>query len=252
MGDMSEYKGLITAGTLLACFTILSMAIPASLYTAEEGRILAPPDYFDIGDLYYFTQTSNLLANLTGGTYVYWGTLYQYYMKDVNIGGWDIEWYYRYPNSTSDYEMRLLHIHSEWIWFPADHWMDWTNSQGVDRGDTLTYDELNADLAGTNQARYRVYCDHTTYYTYIGFNDTAYSDLEDAWDFGGVTAFFGVQFDDENTGFNAMNLIASILFFQMPEIHIAINLLIAIPIWIAIGYISLILILRAIDALPFT
>ncbi len=57
----------------------------------------------------------------------------------------------------------------------------------------------------------------------------------------------------EVIGWLAATITASALgYTQIHKGHVAINLLIAIPMWIAIGYISLILILRAIDALPFT
>ena len=116
----------------------------------------------------------------------------------------------------------------------------------------IQVETLDPVKTGTIEVNYKAECDHTAYYCQVAFDPAVYNNASDAWDHGQLGSFFGVRFDDTNTGFNAMNLIASILFFQMPEIHVAINLLIAVPIWIAIGYIALILILRAIDALPFT
>lgn len=253
MGDMSEYKGLITAGTLLACFAILSMAIPTVLYAAEDRHVVTPPDYFNIGELYHYSDDVIRYLNLSGSQYldgIRWPS--GFYAQEADLGGWEVNIVYVYPNSTITYELRVIHMHREWIILRSDHYLEWTTSNGADRGESVTISELTTDLGGTSSVDYRASCDHFTLYSTVAYNDTLYSSISDAWDAGGIGVFFGISFDDQNTGFNAMNLIASILFFQMPEVHWAINLLLAIPMWIAIGYISLILILRAIDALPFT
>lgn len=255
MGDMSEYRGLIVAGTLLGCFGILSMAIPASLYTAASMRILAPPDYFEIEDLYYFS--SSTVVNLTGtlsGTGYPPGTWIQVDVKDEggeSLGGWDIDLFYRLGEDP-DLRWYLIHMHTEWFGFVgADHGFNYLNDNGVSRGNSIELSELESDMDDGN-ARYKASCEHTRITIVAAYNTTSYSSAEHAWDNEGLAIFFGVHFDDENTGFNAMSLIASILFFDMPAVHWTINTLIAIPLWIAIGYISIILILRAIDALPFT
>lgn len=252
MGDMSEYKGLITAGTLLACFAILSMAIPVQLYTADDQRILTPPDYFDIGDLYSYSEIDiiNMTGTLTSTGYPP-GTWRQVQIGGGDFGGWDVDFLYRYGEDP-DLKLGVAHMHTEWFGVVgADHGLEMYNDNGLSRDTTLEVAELEADMVdGT--ANYRGECDHLSLYIVVAYNKTLYGSAEEAWDNEGLGVFFGIHFDDMNTGFNAMNLIASILFFQMPEVHIAINLLIAIPIWIAIGYISLILILRAIEALPFT
>ena len=255
MGDMSEYKGLITAGTLLACFAILSMAIPASMYTVGNQRVLVPPDYFEIGDLYSYSGTAIVYMNGTlSGTGYPPGTWRQIEVLDeggIDFGGWDIDFLYRYGEDP-DLRLGVAHMHTEWFGIVgADHGLTLYNDNGLSRGTTLEVAELESDMSDAT-AEYRATCDHLTLYMIVAYNGTLYSSAEEAWDNEGLGVFFGIHFDDMNTGFNAMNLIASILFFSMPDVHIAINLLIAIPIWIAIGYISLILILRAIDALPFT
>lgn len=250
MGDMSEYRGLIVAGTLLACFAILGGAIPPTLYAAEDRHVLDPPDYFELGDLYYYTQTMIHYFNTTGGA-VWWVDA-TYYFKDVDLGEWDVDLYYKLPNASGTYNFFLVHIHTEWWIIPSDHQLEWFNENKQSRGTNILISELLLDFGSDSSIDYTASCDHTTYYVQIAFDDTVYSDASDAWDHGQLAIFFGVRFDDVNTGYNAMNLIASILFFQMPDVHGAINLLLAIPMWIAIGYISIILILRAIDALPFT
>jgi len=247
---MSEYKGLIAAGTLLASFAILALAIPVELYVSSTGRLIEPPDYFELGDLFYYSETALHYLNDTGGGL--WALDNTYRAKDVDIGEWNIDLLYKRPNASGTYNIVLYHFHTEWIIFPASHNMEWFNENGASRGTNLLVNELHSDLDGDSQINYYAECDHTRYYLQIAFNSTIYANVTDAWDHGGVGVFFGVRFDDTNTGYNAMNLIASILFFQMPDVHWSINSLIAVPIWIAVGYISIILILRAIDALPFT
>lgn len=245
-GDQSEYRGLIVAGTLLAVFSIITAAIPTSLYTASSMHTITPPDYFDLENIYYYTSTD--LVNLTGNG------VYQTVELDDgsgDFGGWDLDFTHASPNATTLF-LTLWHMHTEWFGFlGADHAFTWSNMAGVGRETTITIDELETDM-DNGQAEYRCECDHTRVTVILAYNDTVYSSAEEAWDMGGLSAFFGMQFDDENTGYNALNLIASILFFDMPQVHWSINMILATPLWIAIGYITYILVLRAIEALPFT
>jgi len=251
---MSEYRGLIVAGTLLASFAILSLAIPAQLYTADSMHQLTVPAYFSLDELYYFSNDDlvNLIGNLSGTGYPE-GTYVQIELDDGSgdFGGWDIDLFYRLAEDPN-LQFFVAHMHTEWWGLQgADHAMSMENTNGVDRGSEISIDELENDMSSGN-ARYNAICDHTRLTCVVAYNTTLYASAEDAWDNEGLSIYFGIQFDNENTGFNAMNLIASILFFDMPNVHWTINTLIAVPLWIAIGYISLILILRAIDALPFT
>jgi len=59
----------------------------------------------------------------------------------------------------------------------------------------------------------------------------------------------GINFDQTGTGYNAWDLIGMLLFFQLPDVHWIINILLALPFWVPVAYLTFIFILRAIGAI---
>ena len=76
------------------------------------------------------------------------------------------------------------------------------------------------------------------YQMFIGFDNTTYTDFQDAWNNGVLNVTIGLPSEDAYLEPNALQIIMSILFFQAPNIHPAINILIAIPIWLCVAWIS--------------
>jgi len=112
----------------------------------------------------------------------------------------------------------------------------------------LEASELNSDFQN-NRANYKAQCAHFFVRIYFGYDETLYSSPENAWNYHGLNMLIGIDFDQVSTGYNAWSLIAMLLFFQLPEIHWVINALIAVPIWLCVGYLSFIFILRSIGAI---
>jgi len=245
MGDISELRGLVIIGSFLACFALIASLIPPQLFPSYvEGRQVEAPEYFDAVDLQSFANTSSYVLNETGGE----SYPYNLYRLSIDIGGHNLDLFYREPNTT-EYEMLLYirHFFAEWWGWVYDHDLEWINSEGYSRDFTLEATELNNDFQD-GRATYKVECPHFFIRVYFGYNET-FSSPEEAWNYGALNMLVGIDFDQVSTGYNAWSLIALILFFQMPDIHWIINAIIAVPIWIAVAYISFILILRTIGAI---
>lgn len=249
MGDLSELRGLVTAVTFLGALVLIIALIPSGFYTAGESREVNVPDIYESIDIYSFAETSIEYLNDSGGSLWFLDNTYR--IKNIDIGNWDIDLYYRRPNEGS-YRLFLVHIWYDWIIFPSDHQLEWFSRAGVNRGQVLEISHIESDGAGDYSVSYRALCDHTTYHVTLAYNSSLYNSYTEAWNAGALGFFAGVNWDDMNTGLNAWNLISMLLFFQLPGISPIINALIAIPIWAAIAYLTYILILRAIEALPFT
>lgn len=244
-------RGLITAITFLGVLTLLLMWIPVELYTAAEGRQVYTPEIFETIDIYDFAETKTIQFNETGGQY--WLVDNTFYQADIDIGDWNVDLYYKIANETG-LTLRILHRWVEWYIIPASHNLDLLDKQSVVRNDengflSVSSIQNNAEASNNGTSRWRAFCDHFTYHTTFGFNNTIYNNFTHAWNNQDLYAFFGVEFTHVNTSYNAFQLMAMLLFFQIPSLNVYINALIAIPIWACIAYLSFILILRTIGAI---
>jgi len=76
------------------------------------------------------------------------------------------------------------------------------------------------------------------YQIFIEFDNVTYTDFQDAWNNGILNVTIAIPAEDAYLKPNAIQIMMSILFFQAPDIHPAINVIIAIPIWVCIAFIS--------------
>ena len=230
---------LIFMVTFLALSVVLFTWIPVQFgYALGDVRQISPPEeLFETIDIYSFFETRTIWMNESGGRD--WWLDNTFYIEDIDIGNWDIDFYYKKANETT-LSCRIIHIHYEWIILPADHFLEWYDTTGVNVADSdgyLSVDAIETNGVGGN-SRFRTTCagswNHFSLHAEFAYNTTLYSSFENAWDHHGLYAFFGIDFDDVNTSYNAWDLIARLLFFQLPDVQTHINVLLAIPFWIAI------------------
>jgi len=248
MGDISEMRGLIADICFIASFAIIISLIPSQfLIAGYEGRTVIPPEYFEAIDIQTFKETWVYTMNETGGEMIY--GMYRVNIENdgERVGGHDFDLFYR-PANQSDHNLFIKHYFAEWLILIYTHDMTFTNGEGINRGTILEENELENDFVGAN-AQYRVDCSHFFVRVYFGYNETIYDSPIDAWDCHGLSILIGINFDQTSTGYNAWDLIGMLLFFQLPQVHWIVNILIAIPMWIAIAYLTFIFILRAIGAI---
>ncbi|MEM5867568.1 MAG: hypothetical protein QXG39_06580 [Candidatus Aenigmatarchaeota archaeon] len=239
----TEQSMLIAVVTFMAVFALLAAGMPIALVSGnDKHRILDVPTYFEGLDIQNFAETK--VVNITGQLWY-----------DFSIGGWNI----RFTDWREHSYIQAQTYASWWVFKWDFNQFKWYDKEGVEKSrivspypgaDIIALDYAELDNAyskwGYNGGRWSIKNSYTQLIVYVGFNTTKYSKPSDAIKNNEAKFLFCINFDKMNTSFNAWNLIGSILFFQMPEVHPVLNAIIAIPIWIAIAYLIYILILKAI------
>ena len=233
-----EIKVFITVVTFLGVFALLVSMIPGQFAVQSKSyRQISVPEYFEAIDLQCFTETKNLTV-----------PAYDEFGLDCSVGGWELKIYPYYSDPANIHELQLKHVDRWWVFVVGEHHLTWRRKvDGIDLGIQLDKDELlNAYDADKGVAEFIVSCEHLTAYVAFAYNTTKYENIVDAWANSELWMLIAIGFDQVNTSTNAWNVIQQLLFFQAPDVHPAINALIAIPIWAAIAITIYILILKAI------
>lgn len=246
MGDISELRGLLVVGTFLTILVLFIAFIPASfLVTSQDQRTIQAPDYFEAVDLQNFVDTENKTMD---GSDPQW---YGYYRYSFDLGGWDLQLEYKLTG-----EVRLYQAEYWWIFQTGRHLMTFYETQNGVAITTSPYHILTDDLLDTyfeedmgNTPLLAKRVGILQIWTFFAYNVSEYSSFQEAFPTGDCVIFLGIGFDQTNTTYNAWDVIGMLLFFQLPNTHIILNAIMAIPIWIATVYITFILILRAIGAI---
>lgn len=240
---------------LLSTFTLLVLTIPYDFYVlAKEYRQQDIPEYFEALDLSMYANT--YVINITDDDYEeHWGPDETgHHMK---FSAWtDIPGYWGFG---SGHVMINEHYYKFWIWNTGYHRQEWITKNGISRGLSLQDEDIDLDFnKDTDIAEYSVKCKHFEMNAWIHYDSETFSCSKDAWDnydsepFNGISILFAIDFDEMGTGMNAWNMIGMILFFQMPQVHLILNLLIAIPLWVCIAWLTFAFIIAVIKSLPFT
>ena len=109
---------------------------------------------------------------------------------------------------------------------------------GIDRGNALALSEIEAD-DDEGAVRYSMYFIETgdsAGSLVIYWNITEYPVFQDAWDAEEVYLLHGVGIDTSATT-NIGALIVSLLFIQLPNVPVLINMFLAVPIWACIVFV---------------
>ena len=241
--EAPEPKTLFVIISFLALFGILVGTIPSDfVFSTEEYREISVPDYFEAIDITQYAQTYQ--HNITHPTYAkLWGK--SEFGHDMRFAD---DWVDLY---------RLTNTHGYTflgIW-TGGHYQEWVNKEGVNRGEYLSLSELEEDWGiGTqsDKGEYTLQCKHFHMDAWFAYNTTTYSSIKDAWDNDELKCLFGIEWDEMGTGLDAWNLIRMILFWQLPDINLVLNVIISIPLWIGISWMIFAFVLAVIKSLPFT
>jgi len=233
-----EIKVFITVITFLGSFALLVSMIPGQFAVQSKTyRQVSVPEYFEAIDIQCFAETKNLTV-----------PAYDEFGLDCSVGGWELKIYPYYSDLANIHELQLKHVDRWWIFVVGEHHLTWRRkTDGINLGIQLDKDELlNAYDADKGLAEFTVSCEHLTAYVAFAYNTTKYENIVEAWANSELWMLIAIGFDQVNTSTNAWNVIGKLLFFQSPDVHPAINALIAIPIWAAVAITIYILILKAI------
>ena len=222
--------------------------MPIGFYTAGDMReSFYPEELYEVIDVYSFFETKTIQLNESGGSE--WWLDSTFYIMDIDIGNWDSDFYYKDANETG-LSCRLVHLYPWWEFWNPDHSLEWYDNSGVLQSDPSGY--LTVEDIETNRnldnvtSTWRASCGDFTYHANFFYNGTTYNNYTHAWNFHGLYVFFGVNFDDVNTSYNAWNIVAMLLFFQMPTGNPITDPLLSIILWITIGYLIYVLIIKVI------
>lgn len=250
MGDISELRGLILCVTFLGSLTLLIGWMPVELYTASEGKVVEVPSFYEAIDTYSFADSADTPMNETlGWTYPLDNTWYVVEPDDdatgnKEIGGHDVEMFYKKANE-SGLAVKHQHLYGALI-FTFAHWQNHYDRNGVNRGETLTVEEIQANSENNQTSKFKVGCIHFNMIAIYNFNYTKWGTFANAWNMHELYVYHGVNFDQVNTAFNAFDLISMLLFFQLPEMNLYVNALLAIPMWCCIAYLVYVLLIKVI------
>lgn len=259
MGDISELRGLVVVGSFITVTILLMMWIPVEFaVSSEQQRIVEPPEYFEAIDISSFAETwSN---NFDDGSLFYIGPIGWWRQTEVDgdadgdFGGYDIDFY---SDQDKAYNGRIM---VRWVWYwwiipTGSKSLTWYDVNGFDVSDmyvgdkTLTGDQLNSDYENEGKMEYNLKSGSFTIKVYFNFNTTIYDTPVEAWENDDIHTLFGIEFDQTQTAYSAFDVLAMVLFFNLPDCNWMIKALIAVPIWISVAYLTFILVLRAIGAI---
>lgn len=220
----NEQFGFVFAISFIIIFAGLLVAVPAGLQgQGATPNIVIPvdPNLFTDFTTTEDYQESDFLA----------GVGYDYYSYD-NFGGYD--WEIDYASNTF-----ILGAKVYWggfLWLGAMDYVEWINSDGTNLGTYITFTDIDTDQVD-GSVRYNLIF-HTSGADAGGFifyyNSTAYSDAATAWAADGLYLVHGFGIT-ANT--NIASLLVGLLFLQLPDIPVLLNLVIATVIWASVVYI---------------
>jgi hypothetical protein len=222
-----EMRGFVFAVVFIVLFGTLLASVPAGLQgpNADPDTIIP----IDPNVLTGFAETEEWYRS----DYSYYGYGIYYYDYDA-FGG--LDW-----RTTTDNETFLTLGSKEtlWIfWFGGIDACEFEAPSGLDRGTQLDFDEIDADdeegLATYSMSFTE--SGNTAGSLIVYWNNTAYPSISDAWTANNVTLLHGVGFADTATT-NIGALIISLLFLQLPDVPVLINVFLAVPVWACIVFV---------------
>lgn len=225
---MAEMRGFVFSVVFIVVFSTLLATIPAGLQgSGESPDTVIPVDPNILTDFSAAENYSRPAFGLISGLY---GYLYSLGNKDwiVSVD----------TNAPAPYRLVLSAKVYIWIfWLGAVDSVSFLGENG-DRGSTLDFDEIDTD-AEDGTVRYSI--QHVVSGESAGgfiayWNTTTYDNSTHAWDNDALNFLHGVGF--VNTATNDIGaLIVGLLFLQLPQVPVLVNMLIAVPIWATIIFV---------------
>lgn len=217
----------------LSTFFILIGLIPSGfVYSQKTYMQYEYPSYFDKSDIenIKFFENGSLSRGLT--------SLKLDFNPDVNFA-FRIYWF------TIGNNIQFKHITWVWLIFETSHTMSIETDSNFELTKSEAVENWDSDFNAT--ILYPVKCNHITIKVWITDNNSTRNDIAEAWDEGTVNIGMGFGFDDVGTTMSAWDLIGRLLILQAVEIGPwYLQLMINIPIFAMIAYLTYRLILLAI------
>lgn len=237
-GRLAEISIILVLFTFIGTFVTLVSLNPFGASSTMSG--VNTPTYYASADIILYNSTV-YSVNFTDYPYGWEGFWVQeiylspgvavpriiiYACNSTNYMGWEPQFYAFIVYSEAPGDFESLH----WIFETEDY----GNSLYYTNLDTLGYgeDSLKFDLQRNQFSRTVIFA----------WNATAYPYPSDACDANSMTLTYGATWDQLQTKINAWTIFTQIVTFQYPDIFWAINLILAVPFWVCVGYLIMVII----------
>lgn len=241
MGDLSEMRGIIVIISFLAMYVLLVGQIPPLMYVSGELPDIWIPEQFQGIDLQAFGDTWN-------------DTTIYLEFSDFEVGGRNM----RIASQYTDNRIMLIQRYGlGLLWLEGGTWYNRDNiAVSYLRPEyphlLIGAEVLDQDYNEFDSVEFTVrFAENQPFQfkTFFTWNDSLYVSPSEAWEHDALGLLIGINFDQIGTTYNAWDIIAMLLTFQLPDIHWVINAMLVAPIWAVIGYLCYVLVLKAIPLL---
>ena len=234
----SEQYGFVFAVIFLMLFAGLTAMIPVDLQgQGTSANIVIPIDPSLVSD---FTDYEDFVKSDFSGVLGLW------YWYDGNADTFPYDFECDYVVASTLFWVAAKIYWGGFLWLGAYDVVEWHNDNGTVY-DTVTFSDIDNDMTD-GSVRYDLIFSGSgngaggfIFY----YNTTIYTDASDAWDNDELFLVHGFGITP-NT--NIISLLVGILFLQLPDVPVGINLILATPPWASVGYIIWFLIK---ESLPF-
>lgn len=217
---MAEQRGFVFSVIFIVIFSVLVATIPIGLQgQGAEPDMLSPINPSLVSG---FSDSEDFIrSNFTGSTYEY----------ELNSKTW------LWITDDASFEMYEKILVAGFLWLGGLEACKFVSDEGTDRGTTLTLAEIDTDdTNGT--ALYSIY--YNANQAKAGdlicyWNTTLYASSTDAWLADGLYMLHGIGIDTTAVA-DVGSLLISLLFLQLPDVPLLLNILLATPIWASIIY----------------
>lgn len=245
-GTLSELRGILVVLSFLSIFILLVAAIPPQFGSAyDDYRRTETPEYYEASNVVLYNSTT-LNVNFTkyyedyDGIAGYWGETFDLGSYKFLLGSYN-------STNAKGYDPFYLAIYYDD--YPLGYKkMDWRIQAQIFHY-KISYDQLDTLASEYDSLTFTVEYGSAAYTLTFSWDETKYTKPSDASDADTMKLIVGMTWDQMQTKLNAWTLLGQLLFFQLPNIHWAINAFIAIPIWITFAYLVFALVVKLIPFL---
>lgn len=220
----TEMRGFVFAITFIIVFSTLLASVPTGMQGI--GSSADPLIAIDPKLLTGFDET----ANWTKSDYT--GTI-KNYQYALGTRTWSTDWY-----DLADDLFTIAALTYWWIILVGADTCKFISPNGTSRGTTLSIDEIEGD-AVDGSVRYSMLFTTTGQDAgafVVFWNTTLYADPQDAHDNDALNLLHGVGFSTSATN-DIGALLVGLLFLQLPEVPVLVNMFLAVPIWACIVFV---------------
>ena len=225
MAEGGEMRGFVFSIVFIIVFSTLLSSIPVGLEGVGSSPDTVIP--IDPSQLAGFDEVQNYSKSAFTGT----PKTYPY-----TLGNYD--WNCLWADLTDDYFAVAALVYVWIFWLGNTDPVKFSSPDGIDRGTDLAVSEIAQD-AENGVVRYSMLFTKSgegagSFVVY--WNITQYTDPQDAMDNDVLYLLHGIGFSNTATT-DIGSLLVGLLFLQLPDVPVLVNMFLAVPIWACIVFV---------------